>query len=76
MSNHKGDRGLNTSRLRLVRFAQDKGLRELARKAGVDHATLSRVERGLERPSLDLLLKVGRELGLRDLVRQIELWTE
>jgi transcriptional regulator with XRE-family HTH domain len=55
-------------KLREVRQLQGRTLREVAREAGVDHAYLSRVERGLQRPTVDLLLRVGRVLGLKPLV--------
>lgn len=63
------------SRLRLVREAQGRGLREVAREAGVDHGRLSRIERRLEPPTVAILLRVGRVLGLNGLVQELERWT-
>lgn len=63
------------SRLRLARQVHGLGLREEARRAGVDHGRLSRIERGLEPPSVEILLKVGRVLGLDSLVEELERWT-
>jgi transcriptional regulator with XRE-family HTH domain len=37
-----------------------------------DPAYLSRVERGLQRPSVDFLRAVARELGLREIADAIE----
>lgn len=59
-------------RLRAVREAHGLSLRHVARMAGVDPGYLSRVERGLQRPSLPLLLGVCRALGLKDTVAAIE----
>lgn len=55
-----------------MREAQGKSLRELAKRTGYDKAYISRVERGLQRPTVDFLRTIGRELGLRDLVDVIE----
>jgi DNA-binding XRE family transcriptional regulator len=54
--------------LRTMRRAQGKTLRGVARRAGVDASHLSRIERGLATPSLDTLVAVCRELGLRNVV--------
>jgi transcriptional regulator with XRE-family HTH domain len=54
------------SRLRAVRLAQNKTLRAVARQAKVDAAYLSKVERGLQRPSVDFLFAVSRVLGLKN----------
>jgi hypothetical protein len=42
------------ARLREVREAQGRSLRSVAKEAGMDPASLSRVERGLQRPSVGL----------------------
>jgi DNA-binding XRE family transcriptional regulator len=54
--------------LRGVRRAQGKTLRGVARRAQVDPSHLSRIERGLATPSLDTLVAICRELGLRNVV--------
>jgi transcriptional regulator with XRE-family HTH domain len=46
------------------------GLRELARKAGVDHAMLSRCETGHRTPSVEYLTKVLDALGVEDPERE------
>jgi transcriptional regulator with XRE-family HTH domain len=53
--------------LRAVRQAQGLGLREVARRARVDHAQLSKVERGQESLSLAALQRVARVLELNTL---------
>jgi transcriptional regulator with XRE-family HTH domain len=63
-------------RLRAVREAQGKGLRATARKAEIDPAYLSRIERGLQRPSLPVLLAILRELDLKDPASVIERFWE
>jgi transcriptional regulator with XRE-family HTH domain len=55
-------------RLRSVRLAQGKTLRSVARRAKVDPAHLSRIERGTASPSLSTLVAICRELGLRNVV--------
>jgi len=55
------------TRLRRVRRDQGRGLRELAREAQIDPGQLSRIERRLERPSPQVLLRLARHLGLRDI---------
>jgi transcriptional regulator with XRE-family HTH domain len=60
--------------LRAVREAQGLGLRETARRASIDHAQLSRVERGQESLSLVALARLADVLGLRDLQRHLELY--
>ena len=44
-------------------------MREVARRAELDPAHLSRVERGLVRPSLRTLAKLARVLELRELAK-------
>lgn len=55
--------------LRAVREAQGLGLRETARRAGIDHAQLSRIERGEEGLSLATLARLAPVLGLTELER-------
>jgi len=73
-SQHGSSRGEAEGRLRTARLIQSKSIRQLAIEAGVDRGQLSRVERGLQKPSVAFLLKVGRALGLRDLVKVLELF--
>jgi transcriptional regulator with XRE-family HTH domain len=60
--------------LRTVRQAQGLGLRETARRAGIDHAQLSRIERGTEGMSLTTLKRLAAVLGLTDLERHLALY--
>ena len=53
--------------LRAVRIARGKSLRSTASGAGIDPAHLSRIERGMSQPSLEVLLALARELELREL---------
>ncbi len=55
--------------LRAVREAQGLGLREVARRAGIDPTQLSRVERGKASLSVPALQRLAAALGLRDLAR-------
>jgi transcriptional regulator with XRE-family HTH domain len=57
--------------LRAVREAHALGLREVAARANIDPAHLSRVERGERSLSLEALLRLARVLGLRELERLI-----
>ncbi len=61
--------------LRAVRQAQGLGLRETARRAGIDHAQLSRVERGEEGVSLATLARLATVLGLTELEKLLALYT-
>lgn len=58
-------------RLRTARETQGRGLRAVAREAGVDPGQLSRIERSLERPSTRTLLRLARVLNLRDLEKAL-----
>jgi len=60
--------------LRAVREAQGRGLREVARGAGVDPSYLSRVERGLDGVTVATLHALARELRLDELARLLEPW--
>ncbi len=62
--------------LRAVRIANGLGLREVARKAGVDAGYLSRIERGLAQPSVQVLSRLANALGLRDLEKLLLPYTE
>jgi transcriptional regulator with XRE-family HTH domain len=55
-------------RLRQTRIKQGKTLRGVARKARVDAAHLSRIERGLAEPSLEVLVAICRELDMFNVV--------
>jgi transcriptional regulator with XRE-family HTH domain len=64
-------------KIRAVREARGLGLRQLAREASVDPARLSRIERLLERPTVDELRRIGRVLDLKNVVATIDLfWPE
>jgi len=52
------------ARLRALRAEKGLSQRELARRAGVTHATLSLLERNLASPSVSSLKKVVQELGM------------
>jgi transcriptional regulator with XRE-family HTH domain len=55
--------------LRAVREARGLALREVARRANIDVAHLSRVERGEARLSVDALARLARVLELRELAK-------
>jgi transcriptional regulator with XRE-family HTH domain len=57
------------TRLRRAREDQGRGLRELSREARIDPGLLSKIERGLVKPSPQVLLRLARVLGLRDVER-------
>ncbi len=48
------------------------GLREAARRAELDPGYLSRIERGLRKPSLTTMVRLAAVLGMRDLARLLE----
>jgi transcriptional regulator with XRE-family HTH domain len=50
----------------VLREAQGKSLNDMERATGFDKGYLSKVERGIQRPSIDLLVALARELGLKD----------
>lgn len=52
-------------RLRAVRHSRDWTLEDLASRAGMSPSTLSRLESGKRQASLELLLPLTRELGIR-----------
>ncbi len=57
--------------LRAVRQAHGLGLREVASRAEIDAAQLSRVERGQSGLSVESLLRLARVLSLRELEKLI-----
>jgi transcriptional regulator with XRE-family HTH domain len=59
-------------RLRAVREAKGLTLREVARRVGTDPTNLSRIERGLRRPTVPLLLRLSRALDLDSVADAIE----
>lgn len=61
-------------RLQVAREISGKSLRQVASEAGWDDAYISRVERGLQRPSVDFLIAIGRVLGIEDLKRLSLYW--
>jgi transcriptional regulator with XRE-family HTH domain len=58
--------------LRAVRIAQGLSLREAARRAEVNPAHLSRVERGERQLSVESLGRLARVLGLLELARLLD----
>jgi transcriptional regulator with XRE-family HTH domain len=62
--------------LREIRERRRLGLRETARRAGIDPAHLSRVERGKSQLSVDAAARLAMVLGMRGLVRQLAPFTE
>lgn len=52
-------------RIRAVRKERGVSQRELARALGVSQSTLSRIERGERRVSVDRLVAIARALGVR-----------
>jgi transcriptional regulator with XRE-family HTH domain len=60
------------SRLRALREAQGKSLNDMQRATGFDKGYISKVERGLQRPSIDFLAAAARELGLKDVSSVLE----
>jgi hypothetical protein len=60
------------SRLRAVREAQGKSLNDMQRATGFDKGYISKVERGLRRPSIDFLQAAARDLGLKDVAEVLE----
>jgi len=50
--------------IRYYRDEADLTQEALAHKAGVAHMTVSRLERNIQRPGVDLLQKIARALGV------------
>lgn len=63
--------GNGIPRLRAARELQGRSLRSVAREAQIDPTFLSRVERGLQKPSLRVLLSLADALKLKDLAKSI-----
>jgi transcriptional regulator with XRE-family HTH domain len=59
-----------------VRIARGLALRETGELAGVDPGYLSRIERGLQQPSVEVLARLARALELRELQKLLEPYTE
>lgn len=57
--------------LREARQARGLGLRQLAVKAQVDPSYLSRIERGKQDPSVAVLKRLAKALGLAELVHHL-----
>lgn len=55
-----------TSHLRHVRQASGRSLRAVARAADIDPAHLSRIERGIARPSIPTLRRILNAVGVAD----------
>ena len=64
--------GPDGARLRAVREAQGRTQADVAAAIRYDQSYLSRVERGLQRPSVDFLRALSRELGLKDIAEAID----
>jgi transcriptional regulator with XRE-family HTH domain len=60
------------SRLRALREAQGKSLNHMERSTGYDKSYISKIERGLQRPSIDFLQAAARQLGLKDVAEVLE----
>jgi transcriptional regulator with XRE-family HTH domain len=58
--------------LRSARLAKGMGLRTTARKAGIEPAHLSRVERGQKQLSVKSLHRLAKVLGLKELERVLQ----
>lgn len=62
--------------LRAVRVAHGMTLRETARRAQIDPAHLSRVERGERQLSVDALARLAEVLGLSELAKLLAPYRE
>lgn len=62
----------NGERLRAVRQSQGKSLRDVETRVGFDRGYISKVERGLRRPSVTFLKAYASELGLKDVAEAID----
>ena len=63
---------LTLTPLRGARQARGRSLRSVARGAGIDAAHLSRIERALATPSVEVLKRIADELELRELSEFLE----
>jgi ribosome-binding protein aMBF1 (putative translation factor) len=66
-----GDHLTRIPTLRAVGIARGLSLEETARRAGMDPAHLSRVERGERQPSVDALARLAEALGLVEMARPL-----
>ncbi len=65
----------STQRLRAVREAHGLSLKDVSIKAGVDKGQLSKIERGIQRPTVETLARICRAIELTDQAVTIErLW--
>jgi ribosome-binding protein aMBF1 (putative translation factor) len=71
-----GDHLTRIPTLRAVRLARGMSLAETARRAGMDPAHLSRVERGERQPSVDALARLAVALGLDELAKLLAPYRE
>jgi transcriptional regulator with XRE-family HTH domain len=71
MSASQQHRGLLGATIRANRKKLDFSQEKLAEKAGLSTVFISRIERGVESPSVDSLVKIAKALGVsaRDLVK-------
>lgn len=74
MDNRKAEMATRLPPLRGAREARGIGLRELERLTGIDRGYLSKIERGLKRPSLATLKRITVALGLKEMSRLLEPW--
>lgn len=58
--------------LRTVRRARGLSLREVSRRAKIDQAHLSRIERGERGASIETLYRLGKVLGLTELTQLLQ----
>jgi len=72
LANLKADLATN---LRTIRLAKGYAQEKLAFDAGVDRTVVSKIERGVTNPSLEILLKLANILNVQvsDLLNQKEL---
>jgi len=62
-------------RLRAVREAHGLSLKDVSLRAGVDKGQLSRIERGIQRPTVEMLARICRAIELTEQAVTIErLW--
>ncbi len=61
---------------RAVRESQGLSLREVAGRTDIDPAHLSRIERGLAQPTLPVVHRLAKTLGLTKLEKLLRTYTE
>ncbi len=64
------------NRLRVAREARGLSLRDVAELAGIDAGQLSRIETGKSGLTVEVLLRLARTLGLKDLARVVAPFVE